>query len=118
MTLIEILENCEEALNVSQVAELLGVSPKKIYRLAAAGVLPSFRVGSAVRFDAQDMADWLRKSRPSDEQSAPKKRARSTRSDRSRPQDVPDHIWRRKVHSLEKALAIEDVSDGNCARNS
>jgi excisionase family DNA binding protein len=60
MTLIEILESRGEALNVHQVAELLGVSEKKVYRLAAAGVLPAFRVGKSIRFDAQDVADWLR----------------------------------------------------------
>jgi excisionase family DNA binding protein len=67
MTLIETLESREEALNVRQVAELLGVSDKHIYELAAQGKLPAFRVGKAVRFDPQDVADWLRKRKPSNE---------------------------------------------------
>jgi len=65
MTLIEILESRQEALNVAQVAELLGISEKKVYHLAATGELPSFRVGKAIRFDPQDLADWLRRKKPS-----------------------------------------------------
>jgi len=110
MTLIEILENRKEALKVPQVAELLGVSTKKIYHLAAAGILPAFRIGKAIRFDAQELADWLRKKRPSDERpgvSRPHKDVGS-KSDRQRQQSgSPDHIWRSKVKSLEVALATE-----------
>jgi putative molybdopterin biosynthesis protein len=58
MTLIQILENRAEALNVQQVAEILGVSDKHIYGLAAQGKLPAFRVGKAIRFDPTDVADW------------------------------------------------------------
>lgn len=112
MTLIEILEKQGEALNVHQVAELLGVSEKKVYRLAAAGVLPAFRVGKAIRFDGQDVADWLRRKKPSGEQSdsrMPQKRGASA-SDRNGEQaSPPAHIWRGKVRSLETALATDTV---------
>src|SRR5579864_4738624 len=73
MTLIEILESREEALNAQQVAELLGLSKKQVYQMAATGKLPSFRIGKAVRFDAQDLAEWLRKQKHLDEQPGPGK---------------------------------------------
>lgn len=110
MTLIEILERRGEALNVHQVAELLGVSEKKVYRLAAAGVLPTFRVGKAIRFDGQDVADWLRKSKPSGEKPGLRILHRSEASGRKGQQaGSPEHIWRGKVRSLETALATDIV---------
>lgn len=120
MTLIEILESRKEALNVEQVAELLGVSEKKIYRLAAAGALPSFRVGSAIRFDGQDIADWLRKKKPSDEQPTSRKLQKDG-GPRLHPKGhegiLPDRIWRNKVRSLELAL-VAGSSSGGEAKNS
>lgn|GEM_PF-2558127 len=116
MTLIEILESRKEALNTQQVAELLGVSEKKIYRLAAAGLLPSFRVGSAIRFDGQDIADWLRNKKPSNGQPRPRKLQRDggSRSDRrGQEAGLPDHIWRHRIKSLESALGIDSSPDGN-----
>src|ERR1700746_2817910 len=73
MTLIEILESREEALDVHEVAELLKVSERQIYELAASGKLPSFRSGKIIRFDPQDVADWLRQKKPSNGQSATRK---------------------------------------------
>lgn len=119
MTLIEIFESRKEALNVEQVAELLGVSEKKIYRLSAAGVLPSFRVGSAVRFDGQDMADWLRRKKPSDEQDSLRRmqKADGFKAKRNGSETVPPvHVWRDKIGPLEMALAMGSSAandDGN-----
>ena len=110
MTLIQILESREEALNVTQVAELLGISEKKVYHLAAAGVLPSFRVGKAVRFDPQDLADWLRRKKPCGEQFGSSKREKDSgpSSDRKgQKAGSPEHVWRGKVKSLETALALD-----------
>lgn len=60
MNLIEQLEARSGAMKVAEVCELLGVDDKHIYRMAARGSLPSFRVGGAVRFDPQEVAKWLR----------------------------------------------------------
>lgn len=60
MKLVETLKSKNGALKVSEVAKLLGVSPQHIYRLAASGGIPSFRVSGAVRFDPDDVASWLR----------------------------------------------------------
>jgi Helix-turn-helix domain len=40
------------------------VTPQHIYKMAASGQLPSFRVAGAVRFDPQDLAHWLTKKVP------------------------------------------------------
>jgi len=58
--LIEELEARHGAMKVCDLTELLGMDDKHIYRMAARGQLPSFRVGSAVRFDPQEPAKWLR----------------------------------------------------------
>ena len=60
MNLIEQLEARSGAMKVAELCELLGVDDKHIYRMAARGTLPSFRVGGAVRFDPQEVAKWLR----------------------------------------------------------
>ena len=60
MNLVEQLEARSGAMRVSELCELLGVDDKHIYRMAARGTLPSFRVGGAVRFDPQEVAKWLR----------------------------------------------------------
>jgi excisionase family DNA binding protein len=60
LNLIQELESRHGAMKVSELTELLGVDDKHIYRMAARGQLPSFRVGGAVRFDPQEVAKWLR----------------------------------------------------------
>ncbi len=60
LNLIQELEARRGAMKVSDLTELLGVDDKHIYRMAARGQLPSFRVGGAVRFDPQEVANWLR----------------------------------------------------------
>lgn len=62
--LIEELEARHGAMKVCDLTELLGVDDKHIYRMAARGQLPSFRVGGAVRFDPQELAKWLRSKYP------------------------------------------------------
>ncbi len=60
MNLVEQLEVRSGAMKVSELSELLGVDDKHVYRMAARGRLPSFHVGGAVRFDPQEVANWLR----------------------------------------------------------
>ena len=60
LNLIEELEARSGAIKVSDLAALLGVDDKHIYRMAARGSLPSFHVGGAIRFDPQEVAKWLR----------------------------------------------------------
>ena len=60
LNLIEELETRRGAIKVADLTHILGVDDKHIYRMAARGLLPSFRVGAAVRFDPQEVAKWLR----------------------------------------------------------
>jgi len=60
MRLVETLKNRSRALKVREVAELFGVTPQHIYKMAASGRIPSFRVSGSVRFDPDDVAAWLK----------------------------------------------------------
>ena len=61
MKLIDMLENRKEALKVSEVARMLGVTPQHIYKMASAGLIPHFHVQGAIRFCPADLADWIKK---------------------------------------------------------
>ena len=62
MQIIETLENRKDAVKVSELAKLLSVTPKHIYKTWAAGRIPgAFRVNRALRFDPQILAEWLKK---------------------------------------------------------
>ena len=59
--LIEQFESKRGALKVADLVEALGMDDKTIYRMAARGHIPSFRLGGAVRFDPNEVAAWLRR---------------------------------------------------------
>jgi excisionase family DNA binding protein len=46
---------------VTELAELLQVSPATLYGHAKQGRIPSFKVGFYVRFDPKSVAAWLRR---------------------------------------------------------
>jgi excisionase family DNA binding protein len=60
MNLVEILQEKSQALSVSELATLLRVSQRQLYKLAAANRIPSFKIGASVRFDPASVATWLR----------------------------------------------------------
>jgi excisionase family DNA binding protein len=47
------------AMNAEQLADILGVSEITIYKHAKAGKIPSFRIGTCVRFCPKTVADWI-----------------------------------------------------------
>jgi excisionase family DNA binding protein len=47
------------ALTAEELAEILNVSRLTILRRAKRGTIPSFRVGSCVRFDPANISKWL-----------------------------------------------------------
>lgn len=61
-SLPERLETIAHALTAKNLAQLLQVSEVTIYKLAKANKLPSFRIGTAVRFDPRVVARWLRQA--------------------------------------------------------
>lgn len=58
--MLDTLTNRKTALTAREVATLLNVSPDMIYKHAKQGRIPSFKVGSYVRFDPKVLATWLR----------------------------------------------------------
>jgi excisionase family DNA binding protein len=64
MTLIQQLEARGKALKVQEVAKLFEISKQHVYEMAADGSMPAFHVGRSIRFDPQELADWLRKRKP------------------------------------------------------
>ena len=46
-----------------QVAELLGVHENWVYDQAARGVLPSYKIGGARRFDRDEVRRWIAEHR-------------------------------------------------------
>jgi len=64
MKLIELVERRSEALRVRDIAPILGISIQQVYKMAASGQIPCFRVASSVRFDPQVFADWMRQRYP------------------------------------------------------
>jgi|SRR5215469_10222547 len=60
-SLVERIERTGHALNANELAQLLNVSRITIFKHAAAGRIPAFRIGTSVRFDPKALADWLRR---------------------------------------------------------
>jgi len=54
------IEQHGHALTAPELAELLAVSRITVFKLAKAGRIPCFRVGTCVRFDPKVVAAWLR----------------------------------------------------------
>jgi len=48
------------AMTAEELAELLGVSRLTILRRAKRGTIPSFHIGTCVRFDPANIANWLK----------------------------------------------------------
>lgn len=83
MLIEQILEQKRGALRANDIAEMLDLSEKQIYKMAATGEIPSLRIANLVRFDPHDFAAWLkaRSSAPEVEPrpatSVPRSRSRS-----------------------------------------
>jgi excisionase family DNA binding protein len=60
VNLADSLDGRTNALTVSDVAELLNISVRQVYKLAAENRIPCFRIGGSVRFDPSAFAAWLR----------------------------------------------------------
>jgi len=39
-------------------------TPQHIYKMAASGSIPSFRISGSVRFDPDEVASWLKEKQP------------------------------------------------------
>jgi excisionase family DNA binding protein len=61
MSLPDRIERIGRALTADELARMLTVAKVTIFKQAKAGRIPSFRIGSCVRFDPKMVAQWLRK---------------------------------------------------------
>jgi excisionase family DNA binding protein len=60
MSLPDRIERIGRALTADELAGMLTVSRITIFKQAKAGRIPSFRIGTCVRFDPKMVAQWLR----------------------------------------------------------
>jgi excisionase family DNA binding protein len=60
VNLAQKIERMGRALTADDLAELLSVSKVGVYKLAAEGKIPHFRIGVSLRFDPHSVAGWLR----------------------------------------------------------
>ena len=58
--LADSLEQKKRALLVVEVAQLLNVSQRQVYKLVAGHRIPCFKIGSSIRFDPVAISAWLR----------------------------------------------------------
>ena len=54
------LSQLDHCLQAPELARILGIHRITVYKLAAAGEIPSFKIASAVRFDPRAIARWMR----------------------------------------------------------
>jgi excisionase family DNA binding protein len=57
--MLEDLKARRSALTVREIAELLSLSQREIYKLAATNQIPHFKIGASVRFDPSTVLVWL-----------------------------------------------------------
>jgi excisionase family DNA binding protein len=60
MSLADSIHGKSRALTVNDVATLLTVSERQVYKLAAQHRIPCFKIGGSIRFDPLVLASWLR----------------------------------------------------------
>src|SRR5689334_18019510 len=62
----------DHILTIRQVADLLQINEKTVYKLAADSKIPGFKVGGSWRFDRGTIAKWIeKKSIPEEARGAP-----------------------------------------------
>lgn len=47
-------------LTITEVAKRLGMHPVSVYRMVKEARLPAFRIGRLLRFDRDDIENWVR----------------------------------------------------------
>jgi excisionase family DNA binding protein len=65
MSLIEQLRSKKKALTVEELAGLLCVAARSLYKEVEDDHIPFFRVRTSIRFDPHQVADWLEMKMPS-----------------------------------------------------
>jgi excisionase family DNA binding protein len=60
MSLADSLLGKPRALRVTEVATLLSISERQVYKLAKERLIPYFRIRGSIRFDPAFISEWLR----------------------------------------------------------
>lgn len=60
IALTDCLDGKRQALVVTDIAELLRISERQVYKLVAAHRIPCFKIGGSIRFDPSAISVWLR----------------------------------------------------------
>jgi excisionase family DNA binding protein len=58
-SLVDSLHGKTRALRIGEVATLLDVSERFVYKLVAEQRIPFFRIGGSIRFDPASLSNWL-----------------------------------------------------------
>ncbi|MCP3913992.1 MAG: helix-turn-helix domain-containing protein [bacterium] len=53
----------KKLLKPDAVADLLGISPRKLWTITNQGDLPCIRIGRCLRYDEQDVAEWIERKK-------------------------------------------------------
>lgn len=61
MSLKERIDSFGRALDAKELAAIFGVTEDLIYKQARTGVMPSFKIGTLVRFDPRAVCEWYEK---------------------------------------------------------
>ena len=64
MSLAEQLRSKKKALTVEELADLLGVAVRTLYKEVEDDHIPYVRVRTSIRFDPHQIADWLETKMP------------------------------------------------------
>lgn len=59
MTIVEALRQRSKPLKVAEAAEIAGVHRVTMFKMTEDGRVPSFRMGTAVRIDPAELADYI-----------------------------------------------------------
>ena len=57
--MLEELKSTRSAMTVKEIANILRLSQREIYKLAATNQIPHFKIGASVRFDPSRVLVWL-----------------------------------------------------------
>src|SRR6266571_3247578 len=124
MSLASRINAIHRALTAEELAELLHMSRITILRRAKRGSIPSFRVGSCVRFDSAAIAKWLMQQGV---RSLPPARGQHrircsgwgnvrTRPTRAAPRESSARLWRTVAGGEPDRAGIADLRRKTCGR--
>lgn len=57
----------KEFLSINELSEYIGIKPKTLYSWVAKGVIPHYRILGLIRFERQEIDNWLKSFHQTDE---------------------------------------------------